>query len=273
MKIISILLFTLLISSCSGYSKFYKPYVDAKKLKDVELLKPNEVPKIQYTNDLGADRRKLVSKGYGAIGYASFNGKLESERAIIEQAKSVSATLILVTSEYTGTQTVTSNLYLPDNKTTYHSGTSYGNTSYSNPYGYLGNSSTRLNYSGTSTTYGTKVVPITKQHRRYNQTAMFFVKSTKKLKFGVHLRELTDEQKVKLERNTGANVYTVVEDTPAFYANVLQDDILLKINNTDIKSPKHASNVMRDIPTKDVTATYTVLRKGKEKVITIKFIN
>lgn len=274
MKFIHICIISLSLVGCaqSGYKTFYKPYVDTKTLTDVELLAEGQEPKVFGTDDFEKDTKILRSKQYFPIGFSSFNGGYEGEGSAIAQAKRVGATIVLVNSKFTNTQTTTSTLFLPDNKTTYHSGSAYGNTSYNSAYGgYLGSSATNANYSGTSTTYGTKAVPITNQQQRYDQTALFFIKNTKKLKFGVFLKELTPDQRTVLERNTGVLIDVVVENSPAFISNVLAGDILIKIDNNLVINGESASKLMSNVNPNAKSSTLTIIRNKKEKIINIIF--
>ena len=249
----------LALTACaSGYQKFYKPYVEPKSLTDIELLQPGEEPKVYGTNDFDKDIRTLRSKMYIVIGFSSFNGKYEDENMVKVQAKRVGATVVLVNSQYTNTQTTTSPLFIPNSSTTYSSGTVYGGGLYGG-------------YSGTSTTYGNTVVPITTQQRRYDQTAVFLVKSTKKLKFGVFINNLYDAQRRELERNTGAVIEVVVEESAAFYANILPGDILIKVNGIEVRDAPHALKLMSNVNTNDKRATFTIIRNGKEKDVEIEF--
>ena len=259
MRALLIIAVAFLLTACaSGYQQFYKPYVDPKNLADVELLQPGEEPKVYGTSNFDKDIKTLRSKMYIPIGYSSFNGKYEDESKVKAQAKRVGATVVLVNSQYTNTQTTTSPLFIPNSSTTYSSGSVYGGGIYGG-------------YSGTSTTYGSTVVPITTQQRRYDQTAVFFVKSTKKPKFGVSIHNLNDVHRRDLERNTGAVIEIVVEKSPAFYANVLPGDVLIKINGVDVRDAAHAMKLMTQINTNDKTATFTVIRNNKEKQIEIDF--
>ncbi|MBE0612092.1 MAG: hypothetical protein IH604_00345 [Burkholderiales bacterium] len=211
----------IVLTACaSGFQQFYKPFVDARTIPGVQLLGNGETPKVYSSNDLQRDIRVAKSKGYWPIGASSFNGQLESEQAVINQAKAVGAVLVLVNSKFAESRTITTPLFLPNNQTTYNSG--YINGTYGS-----------ANYYGTSTTYGTTVVPLTTTQQRYDQSAVFFVKMTRKLRAGIYLVDLSPEIRAKLERNVGAMIDVVVEDTPAFVANVLPGDILIEINVSD----------------------------------------
>lgn len=274
MRLAIALLVTIALSGCatSGYKQFYKPYVDAKTLPQVQLLAEGQEPQVFGTDNFDRDILILQSKGYLLIGQSAFNGGYEDTKNAAEQAKIIGATIVLVSSKYTNTQTTTSPLFLPDNKTTYHSGTASGSTSYNSAYsGYLGNSNTNATYSGTSTTYGTKVVPITTQQRRYDQNAVYFVKSTKKLKIGIKISDLTPEQRATLERNTGVVIKVVFEDSPAFYSNILVGDVLIEFDGQLVKNAQHALKLIQDISPEKTFSKFTVIRNGVKKEIDVKY--
>lgn len=86
----------ILAACASGYQQFYKPYIDARTLPDVQLLGNGEAPKIFSSNDMKRDVKIAVSKGYRSIGASSFNGQIESEQAVVNQAKSVGRVLNFV---------------------------------------------------------------------------------------------------------------------------------------------------------------------------------
>lgn len=260
MRLVTTIVTCLVLTACaSGFQQFYKPYVDAKTLPDVQLLGEGDKPKIFSSNDMQRDVKIAESKGYRPIGASSFNGQIESEQAVINQAKSVGAVLVLVNSKFTESRTITTPLFLPNNQTTYNSGSVYGT------YG-------SANYSDTSTTYGTTVVPITSHQQRYDQTAVHFVKSTKKQKFGLMLADLPPELRSKYERNSGALIDNVAEQSPAFAHNILLGDILIEFNGTPVINAKHASDLMQSASPKDGKCVLKVIRNGTEKSIELQLV-
>jgi hypothetical protein len=254
---ISLVLCAVLTACASGYQQFYKPYTDANTLPEVKVLAPEEAPKVYASNDLDRDVKIAQSKGYLVIGVSSFNGKLESEDAVIQQARRVGALLVLVNSKFTDTRTITTPLFLPNNQTTYSSGSVYGT------YG-------SANYSGSSTIYGSTVVPMTTHQQRYDQTAVYFVKSTRKLKFGLSPVDLPQDLRGTLERNTGALIDIVFEDTPAFAANVLPGDVLIELDGVSVINAKHAGELMQSASPADGRCVLKVIRSGKERTIELK---
>lgn len=250
----------LILNGCvaSGYQKFYKSYIDINAIPDIETLQPGEEPQVFGTNDFERDINILRSKRYIVIGFSSFNGGYEDIKNAVAQAKRIGATLILTKSEYTNTQTTNSALFLPNTQTTYHSGNVYSGSAYGS-------------YSGTSTSYGSTIVPYTTNQRRFDQAAAFLVKSNQKVKFGVSINDLTPELRSELERNTGALIELVIEDTPAFYANVMAGDILTSIDNVAVKNAEHASQLLKAVDASAEFSYLKVIRKGEEKEIKISF--
>jgi serine protease Do len=259
MKILFVTLL-LLVTGCAsnGYQDFYTSYIDPKADPNLESLGENKEPQVFGTDDFKRDIRILRGKRYVVVGQSSFNGSYEDINNAVAQAKKIGATLVLSNSEYTNTQSSTSDLFIPNSQTTYHSGTVYG-----------GSSSAR--YSGTSTTYGSTTVPVTTHQRRYDQSAFYFVKRTNELKLGVEVAELLPEERLEIGRNTGALIYVVMEGSKAFNSNVMEGDVLIAIDAKQVKNRDHAVKLFGEIPEGQSSIALTVIRKGEEKVIVVEF--
>jgi len=274
MKYILCILGLMLLAGCAenGYKKFYKPFVDVKTLQNMEYLTPAQQPELLESNNFERDIPILRSKSYVAIGASSFNGGYEETKNAMEQAKFIGATVVLVGSRYTNTQTTTSMLLLPNNQITYQTGTTNSNTTYNNSLGgSLGTAQTTTTYNGTSTTYGTQAIPFTVNQRRYDQEAIFFVKIAQKFKFGVHLIDLTPEQRSKYERNTGALIDVVFEGSPAFNSNVLTGDLLISVDGILVNNSQNAQEIMAGVDAAKGSSELKVIRNGSEKIVSVKF--
>ncbi len=254
-RVLMMVILVCMTGCANGYQKFYHSYIEPETLQDVKFLAEGEVPKVYGTDDPKRDAKIAKSKGYIALGYSAFNGPMASQQDLISQATSLRATMVLTRSKFAGTRTDTVPLFLPNNKTTYSSGTvtgAYGNA----------------NYSGSSTSYGTTVVPITTEQHRYEQSALYLVKSTKKPRYGIFYIDLTPELRSSLERNTGVLIDTIIEDSPAFFANILPGDVLIEMNGTIINNVTFANEFLRTY--KGDTAVFKIMRNGIEKVIEFK---
>lgn len=125
-------------------------------------------------------------------------------------------------------------MLLPDNKTTYSSGNINTNATYNSNYS-NGYGSANTNYYGSSTTYGTKAVPYTTNIRRYDQGAMYFIKNTKKLKFGVQVIDIPREKRIEIGKS-GVIINLIFENTPVYNSNILEGDIVIQMNDNKIKN-------------------------------------
>ena len=250
---------SIALSGCatSGHQQFYQSFVDEVPAADIEWLREGQKPLVYSSDNLERDMDIMLSKGYVAIGSSAFNGQIAGADDVAAQATRVGATIAIVRYNYTNTQTSTVPLFVPTTATSYHSGLVHG---------YGGSAS----YSGTSTTSGTTVVPMTMHQRRFDQEAIYFGKSTKRPKYGVYLNDLSPETRREIQRNMGALVTIVVEDTPAFLGNVLPGDILIKVDGTDVRNGEHAVTLMGRGPYTPGVSVLTVLRDIGEVELTIE---
>ena len=76
-------------------------------------------------------------------------------------------------------------------------------------------------------------VPIIRQLRRYDHVAIYFVRRIGKPRFGFEYSDLEPDQRQALGRNTGAVVLIVIEKTPAFYANVVEGDVIIAVDGIE----------------------------------------
>ena len=117
-------------------------------------------------------------------------------------------------------------------------------------------------FSGTSTAYGTSVVPFVVNNRRYDQVAVYFAQSNVKPKVGIFFNDLTDKERKEYGQNTGVVIQTVIENSPAFLANIVNGDLILKFDNRDVVN---SNNLIKLIGDKKLgeKISFTLLRNGK----------
>ena len=144
--------------------------------------------------------------------------------------------LLLYHSKYKGSEDVSMPFlsYQPgQTSTTYSSGITHANVYGSGGYAYGTG-----NYSGMSTTtspgtFSTTMASETVQV--YSHQASFWRKAKPSI-LGLITVNLSDGLRKNLHRNTGALVKMVVDDSPAFKANILPGDIVIGIDDISIDS-------------------------------------
>jgi len=249
MKRLLILFCSFFLSGClatNPYKEFFHTVSYPYSPSHLVLLKKGEEPVVIKTDDIDENTLVAQSKSYVGLGYSSFNGPLGNRADLIQQAKDIGATHILLQEKHLSTQTHASAIAVPTIETTNHSGSVDG-----------------YRYSGTSTTTGTNYIPYSYTVTRYLQDAAYFVKSTKKSRIGVLVRDLTSRETREYERNTGAVVGVVLEDSPAFNANVLRGDLIIEIDGIPVKNGSHAKALFKAVPNNARKVTLKVLRRGK----------
>ena len=134
---------------------------------------------------------------------------------------------------------------------TYQPGQTYTTSEYgtvnANAYGSGGYASGFGTYSGSATTtssgtLNTQYVPY--QYNTYRTVASFWQK-LKPAIFGVRYSPIPEALRISLQRNTGAYVSAVIQDQPAFKANILAGDIIIQIADTPITNMQETSEPLR----------------------------
>lgn len=236
MRLVSLFISCLCLAACAGGRQpYYVPYVDPHTLTDVQKLAPGQSPKIHAASDLDRDVKTAVAKGYRAIGHAPFNGELEGEHGLIQQARNMGAVLILLKSKLAENRSILLPPFAP------------------------GSPAPAAPTTGTSDNYANA-----------NEIAVFFVKSVQKLKFGLFLSDLPAALRSKLGRNTGALVEVVRQSSPAAAANILPGDVVIEIADTPIRDGSHAAEVMRSTSPADGRCTVKLLRNGSERSVVLR---
>lgn len=248
----------ILLGGChtNPYKEYFIPELTPMTdEKDLVYLREGETPVLERTDDLKNAIYDALASEYVCVGRAGFIGAPRQIGLIAEQAKDIRATHVIYNITYADTRSGVSAIPVPDYKVTNTNG------SVSSPYGHF------ANYQESTTTTGTKYIPYTYEIDRYDQSAYFFVKSLARSRFGVWIKDLTNEERERIGQNNGTRITLVMYDRPAFNANVLKNDILLKINDIDIRDSRHAGDIMKHYPGRKLT--FTVFRKNKKIVIPI----
>lgn len=220
----------IVLGACTNpYAKFYEPAVPEAKL--AENYVTDTMPlRIYSTPDLQKGGLELLRQGYAMIGRSDFNGNMSAkhESAMRAQAARVGAQVVLVSSKYTGTLTSAVPLTIPQTTTTVSSGTATA----------TGPGGTATAYgTGTSTTYGSRTLMMPVQTNRADYHAVYYAKT--KIRVGLYVIALDDTTRQRLQTNHGARVQLVVEHSPAFDADILPGDIVLRVDSVRVTSAEH----------------------------------
>lgn len=255
---ISIPFILFILSGCaSTHEKFYQPLQNPKDPRFLSLQASEEV-RVQRVENLETEIQNYLARNYALIGQSAFNGEYEDEKKVKDFARKNGVAVVLLAVRHTSSSTTTVPLLMPNSTTQYHSGTMYG-------YGGIGA------YSGTTTSYGNVIVPLTTTHQRYDQVAVYLMPMREKPRVGIHFRNLTVPERKVFESNTGIMVTAVVDGTPAFHANILQGDVLTEWNGRRLASEDDFRRELTAVQTGSHRIEITHLRRGLSKKTTLDF--
>ena len=267
-KLISIVLFTSVLSGCAnGYKDFYYPANPSTlaQINQNRITPPPQVPAVERVAPSGNTTSLLdvyIRKGFAYIGSSSFNsGTQESDAGAIQQAQKVGADLVVIlVPRHTGTTTTAIPITTPTTSTSYSTGnaTAYGAGGVVNAYG-----------SGTTTTYGstTNMVPVTINRMDYG--AFYFVKQ--RAHFGVVLRDLNDQERKELQTNRGSVIRLIIDDTPAYRADLLAGDIITTVNGVQVDGTSSLLNLFRTLH--NIPVPIDVMRDGKKITKVVQLVD
>ena len=266
MKRVGLLLLIVLVSGCTNFfNKFYRAgNPQAIVATQAQFVPPPAKPALfLHSDDLRADQKRMAEDGYILIGYSDFYApaKKVHEDQAVEQGKAVGASVVLYRSKYKDTNSgvIPYTVANPAQVSTVNtSGTVYGNSG-------------SANYNSTSTVtspggYSTYAIPYSVTRNDY--FASYWAKrDPNKIHLGCNYGPLPDDLRRKLERNTGVVVSIVVRGTPAFKANILEGDVLLKLNGKDVIDVQSLSAVLNELAGQQVT--FDLLRNDQSRTITV----
>ena len=222
----------------NGYQQYYRPIPNTTPdlIAKVRVAPPPATPMAEHVPAFSdAVMEGYEKQGYVVIGYSSFNsGNTEPDRLAIKQGQVVGADLVLISDpKYTGSESTAVPITTPTSSTSFSSGTATA----VGPLGPVTAFST-----GTSTSYGsqTSFIPVTIHRQDYG--ALYLIKRHYVL--GLMMRDLNDEERKAIQSNKGAFVRIVVNNTPAFNADILPGDIITAANGTPVATSGDLSNIL-----------------------------
>lgn len=259
LSLIFVSVFNFTGCATNGYEKFYTPFGDNSSIPPLAEGEEPVIVSVAPSDEAfreAADRYKR--NNYRELGVSSFTSGDTKRKELVKHAKKIGATVVIHASKFLRTHRGVMPL------TTYNPGT----TTYQNFSGNVGGS----NFYGTGSTYtpgttSTEYIPYSVD--RYSYDALFLRQSEKRLRFGFIYRDLTSEERQKHETNKGVKISLVIKQTAAYQADLLEGDVLLKIDGERIEDSNHWRELVGSFPSQKIDVVLEVLRKGSRKSITL----
>lgn len=187
--------------------------------------------------EIETDANRLREDNYIALGFSLFNATNDvTESQLKEYAREIKASLVVLYIKYAGTVSGVTQRVLPDIQTTYSntSGTAYAS-------GSIYNGTTQANYYGSEgynqntlkTSYGVKTAYVPYSSNRYDYLATFWANGKPRV-FGATVENLSPEIRAEIGSNKGVRIHAVQHKSPAYYADILANDIIRKMDGAEV---------------------------------------
>jgi len=250
-NIIAIFTGLVLLTGCANnFATHYTSIASVNTPSYIPTNKPIEIIDIGENPD---ELNQFLRVGYLPVGKSNFIAQSRSQKtANIEiQAKAVGAQIVLLNRKDAGTSTTVLPMTTPVNSV---STTNSNHNIYGNNVG-LGN----IYGTSTTTTYGSKTqyIPVTSSFTEYTATYLAKFKS----RVGIHPAELTDLDKQALDQNTGIRVKIVVDGSPAYFGNIIPNDLILRVNGQPVAGVNGFAEISNNLPAG--RAKFEILRNNK----------
>ncbi|MFP5498637.1 MAG: PDZ domain-containing protein [Gammaproteobacteria bacterium] len=263
-KLISLVSFYAVLSGCANNNPYTAHYssLNGSTPESIEKFRaapPPETPLVDNVSpEQGQERLGMWErKNYIAIGSSAFNSAQTIPAMLaVQQGKTVKADLVVIRSpEYSGSYATSTAVVKPATTITESSAMIVGANGQKNAV-----------IKGNKTTYATTTDYVPTTEHRANYAAVYFIKQ--KSIFGARTADLTTQERQERQSNFGVKVTTIIDDSPAYNADILVGDILENMDGEKITNATHLSSMLEEKSGKTVQITYT--RNGKAITKAIK---
>ena len=256
----------LLFSSCAttavnvsdSLGSWYKPFFDFSSFPDECFLQEDEEPAIYKSNNFNSDLLS-INKSYLLVpGSSGWNGPEINESTFVEGIKKFCLKNRFVGAIYSINYTNTKNGTY--NTTHYYTSSDY-------------------NYSPYGGYYTTTTIPYTKTHSysidRYDYNVYFIIRmpAEKILEcyaVGMWVSDLDDDSRKIIKRNYGVIISTVFNESNAYKANIVEGDVIIKMNGKEINNKQDYYYALSKINEGD-KVNLDIFRDGEVKKVSYVF--
>lgn len=223
------------------------------------LLPLTEPPRLVTSSNMREDAIHMMENGYLLLGRSRFTGPQIDSREALALAKEVGAGVVIVQQQYldTVTENVAVTEYIPPREET---------VTIRHDDGFvITEREVKRQVDGE---FKTTYVPTTSDY--YEQTATYWALSKPPI-FGVLVRALDAETRQALGTNQGVGIVAVINDSPAFKADMLRGDVITRVAGEPIQGPDHFFDLVIAHAGREVAVE--VLRDGEPRSFSIAILS
>lgn len=231
----------VLCAGCANpFRSGYESRLERWPKGEVERLLPADAPaKLLTSTNMRRDAIRMMEEGYLLLGRSKFTGPAVNPGEARSLAKEVGASVVLVQQEFVESvaEAVPVSEWIPPREVTY--------TMRQEVDGEIVEREVTREVQGE---FQTRYVPETTDY--YEHRATYWAKSKPPI-FGVLVHSMQDRDRQRIGSNRGVVVSAVINDSPAFDADILRGDVITAVSGTVMTSP-------------DQFFDYVVANQGKE---------
>jgi hypothetical protein len=208
---------------------------------------PEKKPQLRFSSDMDFQKENLWEQGYFMVGYSKFDGKTFDDSLALAKAKSVGASIVVIDKKYSKTmeETVPMTIWTPRTTTEIRE-----NTTFSGAKGKQDvTRRTEVRTGGDP-----EVTYVPKQVDLFEYKATYWRK-VDTIVFGAFVTGLPDNLKKNLQTNKGLLVRNLIIDSPAYQADLIKDDIILKVNNVPVPGVQRFYEKMNTMAGQEIELT------------------
>ncbi len=216
------------------------------------------------SDDMESDTQRMRENGYLLLGRSQFRGATVNEEQALAQAKTIGAEVVMVSKRFASreTESVPMTEWIPGQRTDQIEQTVI-----------LEQDKKPKVVQRTTTTevqgeFRTTYVDQSVDYYEYGATYWARMKPPR---FGVSVKELDPAMRKEIGSNKGVQVRVVQKGSPAYDADLLKDDILLRVNGEDIIDSKGFFSLVNKHKGKNVPVA--IYRDGQLSTIQVKIRN
>jgi hypothetical protein len=232
-KSIFLIIILILLSSCGSLNIYKISFNETDNYSseihnlcgDCEI----EIKEFKKTNNFLKEYYNIIRQGHVLVGYSEFKNNIpyNLKYSLINFSKEIGATKINTLAYPVGT--ATNSIFISGNSEYSFEGSRIG--TYSNNY--VKGSRIGEQYSNNESNSNGVV---TYRNVTYLHTIFYFKKLNKLPNFGMLINDLSDEKRQEIKRNTGVQVDIIFDDSQAYYADILEDDVIIQLDDLKINN-------------------------------------
>lgn len=261
-----IMAIAILLFGCAGsaFKQHYESHSERQPsdAKSRLLPPPEGEARLLSSEDIRADAVRLMENGYLLLGRSKFVSKQIDPGSALKLAKEVGASVILVSEQYTNTveDIVPVTEWIPAKQDTIVKTVVISDG--------RNNGRKVIRQAVVETTEGEFQTTYVPQSTDYYEYAATFWAKSKPPVFGVMVRPTDEETRQRLQSNHGLMVVAVIRDSPAFLADILRGDVIMKYANQDITSRRQFFDLVQANADKKIELQFE--RNGELKTMSVQ---